>query len=107
MFDNPAHMEPLFPKESKDLVELAMKVHANAAELTGMVHPLTRREIGRLLRHINSYYSNRIEGENTTPADIEKAVKKEYSADEEKKRLQLLSVAHIEVQKLIDARFEP
>lgn len=106
MFDNPAHMEPLFPKKSKDLIELAMKVYANAAELTGMVHPLTRAEISRLLRHINSYYSNRIEGESTTPVDIERAVKKEYSTNEEKKRLQLLSVAHIEVQKLIDARFE-
>lgn len=106
MFDRPSHMEPLFPGENKSLIDLAMKVYADASELTGMVHPITRKEIARLLRHINSYYSNRIEGEHTTPADIEKAVKKEYSADEEKKRLQLLSVAHIDVQKLIDERFD-
>ncbi len=106
MYERPAHMEPLFPAESKSLAELAMKVYADAAELGGMVHPITRKEIARLLRHINSYYSNRIEGEHTTPADIEKAVKKEYSTDEKKKRLQLLSVAHIEVQKLIDEWFE-
>jgi Fic family protein len=106
MFDRPTQMEPLFPKESKSLVELAMKVYADASELAGMVHPVTRKEIARLLRHINSYYSNRIEGEHATPADIEKAVKKEYSTDEDKKRLQLLSVAHIEVQKLIDTRFD-
>lgn len=106
MFDRPAHMEPLFPAESKSLAELAMTVYADAAELGGMIHPITRKEIARLLRHINSYYSNRIEGEHTTPADIEKAVKKEYSADEDKKRLQLLSVAHIEVQKRIDEWFE-
>lgn len=105
MFDRPAHMEPLFPGESKPLAELAMKMYADAAELSGMVHPITRKEIARLLRHINSYYSNRIEGEHTSPVDIEKAVKKEYSADEDKKRLQLLSVAHIEVQKRIDERF--
>ncbi|CAN5238299.1 hypothetical protein BH23BAC3_BH23BAC3_27820 [soil metagenome] len=105
MFDRPAHMEPLFPVESRSLAEFAMKVHADAGELSGMLHPITRKEIARLLRHINSYYSNRIEGEHTTPADIEKAVKKEYSKDEKKKRLQLLSVAHIEVQKLIDDRF--
>ncbi|SMO48398.1 Fic family protein [Gracilimonas mengyeensis] len=106
MFDRPVHMEPLFPRENKSLVELAMGVYADAAELAGMVHPITRKEIARLLRHINSYYSNRIEGEHTTPADIEKAVKKEYSTDESKKKLQLLSVAHIEVQKLIDHRFD-
>lgn len=99
-------MEPLFPGENRALAELAMKVYADAAELAGMVHPITRKEIARLLRHINSYYSNRIEGEHTTPADIERAVKKEYSKDEKKRRLQLLSVAHIEVQKRIDVRFD-
>jgi hypothetical protein len=35
-----------------------------------------------------------------------KRLKKEYSTDEKKKRLQQLSVAHIEVQKLIDERFD-
>jgi Fic family protein len=83
-----------------------MKVYAEASELGGMVHPITRKEIARLLRHINSYYSNRIEGEHTSPADIEKAVKQEYSQDDKKKHLQLLSIAHIEVQKLIDSRFD-
>ena len=83
-----------------------MKVYKDAAELGGMVHPVTRSEIARLLRHINSYYSNRIEGEHTSPSEIEKAVKREYSTDDAKKRLQLLSVAHIEVQKKIDERFE-
>lgn len=106
MFGHPTHMEPLFPAGNKTLAEYAMNVYAAAAELAGMVHPVTRKEIARLLRHINSYYSNRIEGEHTTPADIEKAVNKEYSADEKKKNLQLLSVAHIEVQKKIDARFD-
>lgn len=106
MFEVPSQMEPLFPRENNTLVDLAMKVYADASRLAGMVHPITRREIARLLRHINSYYSNRIEGEHTSPADIEKAVKKEYSKDEEKKRFQLLSVSHIEVQKLIDDRLE-
>lgn len=106
MYNRPSQMEPLFPKEEKALVDLSMKVYAEAAELGGMVHPITRKEIARLLRRINSYYSNLIEGESTTPADIEKAVKEEYNKDEEKKRLQLLSRAHIEVQKLIDDRFE-
>lgn len=106
MYDRPSHMEPMFPRATKPLVDLAMDVFRKEAELGGMVHPVTRKEIARLLRHINSYYSNRIEGEHTNPVDIERAVRKEYSKDEEKKRLQKLSVAHIEVQKLIDKRFE-
>lgn len=99
-------MEPLFPKAAKSLVDHAMRVYREAAELEGLVHPVTRARIRELLRHINSYYSNRIEGEHTTPADIERAVRKEYSKDEKKKRLQLLSVAHIEVQALIESRLE-
>lgn len=105
MFDHPRQMEPMFPKESSDLVNLAMEVYRKSASLDDLLHPVTRKEVTRLLRHINSYYSNRIEGEHTTPADIERAVKKEYSRDEKKKRLQMLSVAHIEVQNLIDEWF--
>ncbi|MCG2590142.1 Fic family protein [Rhodohalobacter sulfatireducens] len=92
----------MFPRESSSLVDLVMEVYRKSASLDGLLHPITQKEVTRLLRHINSYYSNRIEGEHTTPADIEKAVKKEYSKDEDRKRLQLLSVAHIEVQALID-----
>lgn len=99
-------MEPMFPKASKPLVDRAMHVFKEGAVLGGLVHPITRTKIAELLRHINSYYSNRIEGEHTTPADVERAVRKEYSKDEKKKRLQLLSVAHIEVQTLIDERLE-
>jgi Fic family protein len=79
-----------------------MEVYRESASLEGLLHPVTRNEIIRQLRHINSYYSNRIEGEHTTPADIERAVKQEFSQDENRKRLQLLNLAHIEVQDEID-----
>lgn len=106
MYDHPSQMEPLFPKVDKSLVDLAMEVYREGAELGGLVNPITRNRISELLRHINSYYSNRIEGEHTNPVDIERAVRQEYSADTKKKRLQQLSVAHIKVQKLIDERLE-
>lgn len=99
-------MEPMFPKETKILADQVMNIYRESASLEGFLHPITRNEVTRLLRHINSYYSNRIEGEHTTPADIERAVKKEYSKDENIKRLQRLSIAHIEVQALIDEWLE-
>lgn len=97
-------MEPMFPNEASDLVNMAMEVFRKSASLNEFLHLVTRNEVTRLLRHINSYYSNRIEGEHTTPADIERAIKKEFSRDEKKKHLQLLNAAHIEVQDLIDQR---
>jgi len=55
-----------------------------------------------LVRAMNCYYSNLIEGHDTHPIDIERALKDDYSADPEKRNLQLEAKAHIAVQKWID-----
>ena len=51
---------------------------------------------------MNCYYSNLIEGHDTHPVDIEKALKNDYSKEPEKRNLQKEAVAHISVQKWID-----
>jgi Fic family protein len=54
---------------------------------------------------MNCYYSNLIEGHDTHPRDIDRALaRSDYSADSEKRALQMEAVAHIEVQRLIDRR---
>lgn len=55
-----------------------------------------------LVRSVNCYYSNLIEGHNTHPIDIERALRDEYNEDPEKRNLQLEAKAHIAVQKWID-----
>jgi len=55
-----------------------------------------------LVRAMNSYYSNLIEGHDTHPVDIERALKKDYSTDPEQRNLQLEAEAHVTVQKWID-----
>ena len=55
-----------------------------------------------LVRSMNCYYSNLIEGHDTHPVDIERALKKDYSADPKKRILQLEAAANIAVQKWID-----
>jgi len=52
---------------------------------------------------MNCYYSNLIEGHNTHPIDIERALENDYSTDPIKRDLQLEAKAHIAVQKWIDA----
>jgi hypothetical protein len=47
-------------------------------------------------------YSNLIEGRNTHPIDIERALRNDYSQDETKRDLQLEAKAHIMVQEWID-----
>jgi Fic family protein len=103
-YTHPREMEPLFPSQSEELVDLAMNVHRKAADLGGSLHKITRRSVADLLRHINSYYSNLIEGHHTHPADVERAARKEYDKNPKKRALQKLSRAHIEVQEKIEER---
>lgn len=55
-----------------------------------------------LVRAMNCYYSNLIEGHDTHPVDIERALNKDYSADPKKRSLQREAEAHVSVQKWID-----
>jgi Fic family protein len=55
-----------------------------------------------LVRAMNCYYSNLIEGHDTHPVDIERALKNDYSKDARKRDLQFEAKAHIAVQKWID-----
>jgi len=56
---------------------------------------------------MNCYYSNLIEGHDTYPLDIDRALHKDYSAEPKQCALQLEAVAHIEVQRAIDKGDEP
>lgn len=58
-----------------------------------------REALAPLLRNMNSFYSNLIEGQHTTPAEIEQALKSEFSADSETARRQRLAIAHVEIER--------
>lgn len=93
-------MEPMWPAESSlaRLEEKAVELLKLSQKLSGSLHPITSRQIAALLRVMNSYYSNLIEGYVTHPLDLEKAQKKDFSSDPQKRALQKLGTAHIEVQ---------
>jgi Fic family protein len=61
------------------------------------------KALADLVREMNCYYSNLIEGHDTHPVDIERALKGDYSSDPEKRNLQLEAKAHVAVQEWIDA----
>ena len=92
-------MTPLLPEEADDLQDLALEVIQKSAALGTRQHPVTLNTLRELLRIINSYYSNLIEGHNTHPYDIVRAMQKEYDSEPAKRNLQIESVAHITVQR--------
>ena len=97
-------MEPMLPPDgARKLEDLAIDLATKASGLASQLPQAVRRGIGDLLRSMNCYYSNLIEGHDTHPRDIDRAlVRSDYSTDPVKRALQLEAVAHIEVQRLID-----
>src|SRR5471030_1626549 len=103
-----ASMEPLVPAEgAKALEDEVVSLIAESNQLAGRIHPILRDSIGDLVRSMNCYYSNLIEGHDTHPRDIDRALHKDYSTEPRKRALQLEAVAHIEVQKAIDEGADP
>jgi len=101
------YITPVLPIDIKGnindgLLCLAEKVCIKSAALAGNHNKIVLNSIKDLLRTTNSYYSNKIESEGTHPIDIENAMKKNFYSDEQKRKLQFLSLAYIEVQKQLE-----
>jgi Fic family protein len=99
-------MEPLLigsdSRHRPRLTDLAVELAARSAGFRrslpdGLLNPLAE-----LVRAMNCYYSNLIEGHDTHPVDIERALKGDYSRDAGKRDLQHEAQAHIAVQQWID-----
>lgn len=101
-YTDPSHMEPLLPGSSGSLSSLACRIIAEAGKLEGQLRPDFKRELRELLRVVNSYYSNLIEGHGTRPVDIYRAMNHDFSSEPTKRDLQEESIAHIETQKWMD-----
>lgn len=96
-------MEPLLPPENtSELTDLALDLVSKASAFAGMLNPVVASSVGDLVRSMNCYYSNLIEGHDTHPYDIDRAIAQDYSSEPEKRALQKEAVAHIAVQKMID-----
>jgi len=104
--ENIGLMEPMLPSEGeRKLEDRAFDLATKASSLASQLAPTVRRSVGDLVRSMNCYYSNLIEGHDTHPRDIDRALAHaDYSNDPQKRALQREAVAHIEVQRLIDHR---
>jgi len=93
-------MEPLIPTSGRgELAELSVEIFRKSGELTAALPSRSVRSgVAGLVREMNSYYSNLIEGHKTLPRDIERALRDDFSERENDRRNQLLSVAHIRAE---------
>ena len=101
-------MDPMVPEESSGALEdQVVTLIAEANQLAGRVHPILCAAIGDLVRSMNCYYSNLIEGHDTHPRDIDRALANDFSNEPKRRELQQEAVAHIHVQELIDTGRDP
>ncbi len=101
-----AAMEPLLVSETSrhrsELSDLTVELAARSAGFRRSLPAGVLTALADLVRAMNCYYSNLIEGHDTHPVDIERALKNDYSTDAHKRDLQLEAKAHIAVQQWID-----
>ncbi len=71
------------------LRDLAFLLAAEAGGLAGRLAPGTVTAVGDLVRGMNCYYSNLIEGHDTRPIDIERALRAELATEPKRRDLQL------------------
>jgi Fic family protein len=99
-------MEPLVigdgARQRAGLTDLALDLAQKSAGFRRSLPDSLLASLADLVRSMNCYYSNLIEGHNTHPIDIERALKGDYSKDAKKRDLQLEAKAHITAQQWID-----
>ena len=99
-------MEPMVVSGSSrhraELTDLAFVLTTQTAAFKSSLPQGILTALADLVRSMNCYYSNLIEGHDIHPVDIERALKNDYSNDTRKRDLQKEAKAHITVQKWID-----
>ena len=103
MLETPARIEPCFFEEHipTELADLSVDIQREATGLGQGLHPDSAAELADLVCVMNCYYSNLIEGHNTRPRDIERALAG-AELEEETRPLALEARAHVIVQRAID-----
>ncbi len=98
-YDHPDHFLPLVPGEhrSAHLYEKAGELVRRATQL-GAMPTVGQGALKPLLRKMNSYYTNKIEGQHVCPSDIDRALVKDFSENADIARKQRLAIAHIDAE---------
>jgi Fic family protein len=106
---NPARIESVQRIEpvrlevvAETITDVVAELSAGAAKLGHALHPHTATNLAGLVRIMNTYYSNLIEGHNTRPRDIARALAGELDRDKDRRNLQLEAAAHVRVQAEVD-----
>lgn len=105
MYTDPHQFEPLLPSAAR-IEPLLTKAHDLSRLATLLAGTRVPPELRSLLRSMNSYYTNRIEGQHTRPHEIEQALRQDFAQDAKLAAKQRLAVAHIEAEEALERRHQ-
>jgi Fic family protein len=101
--ETPFRIEPARLEDPPEAIsDVIAELSAASATLGVALNPRTASNLADLVRIMNTYYSNLIEGPNTRPRDIERALAGNFDQDDTRRNLQKEAVAHVRVQAQID-----
>ena len=107
LYNSPHQFEPLLPT-GPGLEARLVKAHelqVQAREIKGRASSGVLASLAPLLRAMNSYYTNKIEGQETLPLEIERALRNEFSRDASIKSKQRLALAHMATERWAEETF--
>lgn len=101
--ETPYRIEPcLLENIPIAITDLIANLTASSERLGGRLHPHTAASLAELVRIMNCYYSNLIEGHHTKPRDIERALADDLEKDQVRRNFQIEARAHVRLQQAID-----
>ncbi len=104
--ETPSRIEPcLLESIPIGITDLIANLTASSERLASKLHPRTASSLAEMVRMMNCYYSNLIEGHNTKPRDIERALANDLEKDELRRNFQIEARAHVGLQRMIDERY--
>jgi Fic family protein len=92
---------PLPGKRLGELKDMAQQVIIASATLDGRIAKETASALGDRLRFLNSYHSNLIEGHKTSVLEIEAALNKDFSSNDQRRYSQELCAAHVRAERAL------
>jgi Fic family protein len=106
-YRSPHQMHPLLPsgKEMDHLRPVAAEVICQAKDLASHGMPHLRRLLRETLRPMNSFYTNKIEGQHTEPLLIERALAQDFSSKPDEARKQRIALSHINTERWGEATY--
>src|SRR5688500_7055758 len=96
IIETPGRIEPCLPADlPMPINDLIAELSGASASLSNRLHSRTRADLAELVRIMNCYYSNFIEGHDTHPRDIERALSGDLDKGKERRNLQVEAAAHV------------